>query len=472
MIYHKLFAKADKNVVTAGLIGSGHFGTAILTQSMQIPFLQVPIIADRDPKAACLAFERAGVADGDIVECENIQQAMGALEKGKYLIVQDPMILMELPIDVVVESTGIPEAGARHGLEAINHGKHVAMVNKETDSVVGPILNHLAEKAGVVYTPVDGDQHGLLMGMIAWARGLGLEVVSAGKSRDAEFVYDKGRGEIVCKADGVTVHETVRVQVDLKDAWAFEPIPAGKAQEYVKARRELLSALPQAGGFDLCEMVIVANTTGLVPDLPELRQAVLRIPELPEALCPVSEDGILEKRGAVDVVTCFRHPYEAGLGGGVFMVVACENDYSRMIVNTKGQIPNAKGTAALIYRPYHLCGVETPLSLLCAGLLGVSTGSESYLPLYDMVQTAARDLKAGEVLGNDHDPSLKASLVPATKIGPGAAVPAHMLRGNKVKKDVPAGTLLTYDLVEEPRDSVLWALRRKQEEVFSNLSTR
>lgn len=467
MIYHQLFKKYQNKTVTAGLIGSGHFGTAVLTQSMQIPFLKVPIIADLDPKAARLAFKRAGVADGDIVECENTQQALSALEKGKYLIVQDPMILMELPIDVVVESTGIPEVGAKNGLEAINHGKHVAMVNKETDSVVGPILNQLAEKAGVVYTPVDGDQHGLLMGMIAWARGLGLEVVSAGKSRDAEFVYDKERGEIVCEADGVTVHETVRVKVDPKDAWAFEPIPAGKAREYVRARRELLSALPHAGGFDLCEMVIVANTTGLVPDLPELRQAVLRIPELPEALCPVSEDGILENRGAVDVVTCFRHPYEAGLGGGVFMVVACENDYSRMIVNTKGQIPNAKGTTALIYRPYHLCGVETPLSLLCAGLLGVSTGSESYLPLYDMVQTAARDMKAGEVVGNDHDPALTASLVPATKIGQGSAVPAHMLRGNKLKKDVPAGTLLTYDLVEEPEDSFLWALRRKQEEVFS-----
>jgi len=467
MIYHQLLKKFQKETITAGLIGSGHFGTAVLTQSMQIPLLKVPVIADRNPQAARLAFERAGVADVDIVECDNLQQALHALETGKYFIVQDPMILMELPIDIVVEATGIPEVGAKHGLEAINHGKHVAMVNKETDSAVGAILNRLAEKAGVVYTPVDGDQHGLLMGMIAWARGLGLEVVSAGKSRDAEFVYNKEKGEIVCDADGVTVHETVRYKVDKEDAWVFEPIPAGKAREYVKARNELLSALPQAGGFDLCEMVIAANTNDLVPDVPPLHQGVLRIPELPEALCPVDEDGILQNRGVIDVVTCFRHPFEPGLGGGVFMVVACENDYSRMIVNTKGQIPNAKGTAALIYRPYHLCGVETPLSLLCAGLLGVSTGSSTYIPSYDMVQTAARDLKAGEIIGNDHDPALAATIIPATKIGNGSAVPAHLLNGNKLKQDVPAGTLLTYDLVEEPKDSVLWSLRRKQEEVFS-----
>lgn len=43
-------------------------------------------------------------------------------------------------------ANGIPEASARYGLEA-----------------------------GVVYTPVDGNQHGLLMGLIAWARSLTLK---------------------------------------------------------------------------------------------------------------------------------------------------------------------------------------------------------------------------------------------------------------------------------------------------------
>jgi predicted homoserine dehydrogenase-like protein len=469
MIYHHLFERfKKKDVITAGLIGSGHFGTAVVTQSMEIPLLKVPVIADHDLNAARLAYERAGISKENIVECENVQKVLQLMEQGKYIIVNDPMILMELPVDLVVESTGIPEAGARHGLEAINHGKHIAMVTKETDSVVGPLLNHLAQKAGVVYTPVDGDQHGLLMGMIAWARGLGLEIVSAGKARDAEFIYDREKGEIICEADGITVHETRKVKVDKKDAWAFEPISGGKAGACVKARRELLSDLPHAGGFDLCEMVIAANTNGLVPDIPQLHQAVLRIPELPEALCPTAEDGILQNKGVIEVVTCFRHRYEAGLGGGVFMVVACKNDYSRMIVTTKGQIPNAKGTTALIYRPYHLCGVETPITLLCAGILNVSTGSETYLPKYDLVQTAVRDLKAGEIIGNDHDPALQASIIPATKMGKGSAVPAHMLNGNKLKRDVPAGTLLTYDLVAEPKDSVLWKLRRKQEEIFSN----
>jgi predicted homoserine dehydrogenase-like protein len=59
---------------------------------------------------------------------------------------------------VIAEATGEPEMGAKFAYEAIKHGKHVAMINKEADSAVGPILKHYADKAGLVYTAVDGDQ--------------------------------------------------------------------------------------------------------------------------------------------------------------------------------------------------------------------------------------------------------------------------------------------------------------------------
>ena len=97
---------------------------------------------------------------------------------------------MNLPIEVVVEASGMPGAGAFHALSAIENGKHVVMVTKETDCVVGPILNRLAQKAGLVYTPADGDQPSLLIGLISWAEILGFEIVCAGKAGELDFVYD------------------------------------------------------------------------------------------------------------------------------------------------------------------------------------------------------------------------------------------------------------------------------------------
>jgi predicted homoserine dehydrogenase-like protein len=68
---------------------------------------------------------------------------------------KDALLAMDLPLDVVVEATGVPEAGARHALEAIRHGKHVVMVNKEADAAVGPILKQHADRQGVAYLPAE-----------------------------------------------------------------------------------------------------------------------------------------------------------------------------------------------------------------------------------------------------------------------------------------------------------------------------
>ncbi len=41
----------------------------------------------------------------------------------------------------------------------------------------------------MVYSQVDGDQHGLMIGWVAWLRSLGLEVLCAGKARDGEVAF-------------------------------------------------------------------------------------------------------------------------------------------------------------------------------------------------------------------------------------------------------------------------------------------
>jgi predicted homoserine dehydrogenase-like protein len=180
----------------------------------------------------------------------------------------------------------------------------------------------------------------------------------------------------------------------------------------------------------------------------------------------VEEGGILTRRGVIDTVVCLRGPYEAGLGGGVFVVVGCENDYSRDILVTKGLIPNSRSTTALIYRPYHLCGVETPISILVAGLLNVPTSSRDYLPRYDVLARTTVDMPTGERIGNDHSPKLQAIMRPAQTVKAGNPVPLHMANGNTLAVDVPAGTILTADMLNVAADSALWALRAEQDKVL------
>ena len=456
-MYQHLFERAaEGRVVRAGVIGSGQYGTAIVTQAPAIPLLDVPVVAEEDITAARSAFLRAGTPPEDIIVCDSRGAAVDGMEAGKAVVVEDALLLMDLPLDIVVECTGIPKAGARHAHAAIRHGKHIAMVNKETDSVVGPILSHLAAEAGLVYTQVEGDQHGLLMGLVSWARTLGLEVLCGGKARNVEFVYDIAEGHVT---GGHTV-----VSVEAKDRWALQPIPPGRSAEYIEARRALLARLPQPQTADRCEMTIAANGTGLMPDVAGLHRPIVRTVEIPEVLCPRGDGGILETRGAIESITNFRAKDGAGLGGGVFVVIACDNDYSRMIITTKGLIANHRGTAALVYRPHHLCGVETPISLLSAVLLGVPTGTKALKPVVDLIARASVNLKAGTILGDDTN--LLSAIVPARPVKEGNPLPFYMLADCRMNQDVPAGATITAEMVEAPNDSVLWALRARQDSHF------
>ena len=175
----------------------------------------------------------------------------------------------------------------------------------------------------------------------------------------------------------------------------------------------------------------------------------------------------MSQRGVIDSVICLRQPYEAGLGGGVFIVVSCENDYSRHILVTKGLIPNSKDNMALIYRPYHLCGVETPISILTAALLNVATGTMHYRQNYDATARAVEDLKAGDRVGGDHSKNLRVLMQPAQPVAPGNRLPLHMANGNVLTQDVPAGTILTADMVQAPENSTLWRLRAEQDQMFA-----
>lgn len=469
MIYSHLFQPflEKGREVQAAVIGAGHFGTAVVTQQNQTPMLRVSVVADKDPERAKSAFVKADIPEEHIVYSADAAEAAALIREGRYIYTDNPMMIMDIPcIEVVCEGTGVPEAGAVFCVAALEKGKHVAAISKEMDSVVGPILKKIAREKGLVYSPVDGDQPALLMAMVEWARSVGLTVISAGKARDGEFVLDEDKGAVSISADGITVHEDYVAYVSPEDLKYFHKIPSGKAVEYLEGRAKALAGLPGAGAFDLCELTMIANATGLKPACPELTDGILRITELPVAYCARRNGGIYLDEGIIDVHTNLRRRDESGMGGGVYMVVRCDNAYSNYILTTKGQIPNDDCSAAVIYRPYHLCGLEVSITILCAALLGTDTGTLEYIPRFDLVKKALCDIPAGEVLGNDHDLRLKAMIKPASPKAPDNPIPAHMITGNRAARDIKAGELITYGMVEDRSDTTLWRLRERQDREF------
>lgn len=461
MYLETLQKSARERTVSALIIGAGEYGFSLVAQSQRTPGLAVTAIHARRVERGVAAFKHAGLPDEKIAVCDTRAQAETALAAGKVVVSNDALMLIELPIDVVVEATGSPEAATFHADAALKHGKHVVMVSKEADIVLGPLFHRRAKAAGLVYTPVDGDQPCLLMQLVVWARVLGLEILCAGKTSEYDFVYDRAARQVTSLDRAI-------------DADRFEALWARGDRDIpslVSARSEALAGIPQHTVPDLVEMGIVANATGLVPDIPAFHAPIARTQEIADFLVPAELGGILSGTGRLDVINQLRRPDEASFAGGVFVVVRCEDRKSWEVLRAKGHEVNRAGNAAMVYRPSHLLGVESATTVLAAALHGMSSGTEEVRPRFDVVGRTTQSLPAGTVLtvaGHHHQiAGVDGLLVEALRVEGGNPVPFYMMGDHRLSRDVPAGTVITADMVQKPADSLLWTLRQEMEEAFA-----
>ncbi len=459
MNYHRYFGSAARTVETC-IVGAGDFGRSFLGQARRVPLIGARIAVDLTAERAGEAWRAAGVDAREITLCNTAAEARAAWDAGRTIAASDLACVVELPIDVVIEATGHPEAGARHSKLAVEAGRHLALVSKEVDIVVGPGLAAMARDKGRVVTPIDGDQPSLLMGQVTWAEALGLTIVAAGKSSEYDFVFDEAAGTVV--SNGRTVPVT-----GLSECWTMGEAPSDKL---VAERARILSALPQRTVPDLCELLIAANAVGLEPDRPDLHAPILRIAEVPTVFSEMSDGGLLGGSRRIDVFNCLRRPDEISFAGGVFVVVRCQDPVSWRILREKGHVLSRNDTTAMLYLPRHILGLEAATSVLEAGLHGVSSGAEIPKPRFDLAARADADLPAGTLLtasGHHHSiENVSGYAVPASALGADVPVPFYLAANRRLVRAVAKGELITCGDVEIAENSVLATLRRHQDELF------
>ncbi|WP_447956541.1 flagellar biosynthesis protein FlgA [Vreelandella sp. EE7] len=447
--------------VEACIAGAGDFGRGVLRQARQMEKLSARIAIDINPERAADALRHAGISDKDIMVCHSGAEAENAWEKGFFIATASFDTVATLPFDILVESTGIPDIGAQYAESALLAGKHVGIATKETESVVGPYLTRLAEQQGRIFTPLDGDQPSLLIGLLTWAKTLGFEIVSAGKSSEYDFIWDEARGCVIC--NGATYDAA-----DMASLWTLDE---RDPRATVKARSEALSAIPQISVPDLCEMVNVANATGLQPDLPEFHAMVLRTHEVPTLLDTQAHGGVLQGPQRLEVFNCLRRPDELSFAGGVFAVVRCEDPHVWQLLRDKGHVLSQSGDSAMVYLPRHLLGLEAPISLLDAVLNGITSGGgHATTPRFDLTARTTQAIPAGQLLEmkghHRHIEGLRPEIHPAAALSGDANVPFYLLPGAKVVRDIAPGqpiTLADITLAE----SKLKELRLKQDALLS-----
>ncbi len=435
---------AEGRPIRVGLIGAGKFGSMFLSQVQHTPGLHLVGIADLDPARA----RKACLAVGWPKERSAAATFAEAIKTGATAVTDDAAALIAADgIEVIIEATGIPEAGIRHALLSFKHRRHIIMVNVEADVLVGPLLARKAAEAGVVYAMAYGDQPALICEQVDWARACGLNVVAAGK------------GTLYMPEFHASTPDTV---------WNYYGLSAERAAESGMNAKMFNSFLD--GTKSSIEMAAVANATGLTPAPGGLDFPPCAAEDLARTLIPASEGGVLHHKGQVEVVssrTRDGRDLPNNLRWGVYVVFEAPTDYVRNCFRDYGMITDRSGRYSALWRPYHLIGLELGISVAAAALRGEATGRATGFR-GDVVATAKRHLKAGEVLDGEGGYRVWGKLMPAAESLAIGGLPIGLAHGVKLKRDIAAGQVLRWAdvIADETQEGV--RLRREMEAAFAS----
>ena len=412
----------EGNPVKVGVVGAGYMGRGLVLQIITaIPGMDVAAVSNRTISKAATAYQQAEIED--IQSVTTVSQLEDAINQGKAAITDDPMLLCQAEgIDAIVEATGEVEFGAHVVLKAIEHGKHVILMNAELDAVVGPILKEYADKKGVVISNVDGDQPGVVMNLLRWVETIGYHPVLAGNIKGLQDHY-----------------RTPETQKGFADN--------------VKQDVKMITSFADGTKISM-EMAVVANATGF-------RTAVRGMygPEckhVTEAVDLFPMDQMMDG-GIIDFIL------GAEPGPGVFVLGYNDNPIKQQYAQ---YLKMGDGPLYVFYTPYHLPHLESPITVARAVLFHDAAIAPLGKPVVDVITAAKRDLKAGEVLdgiGGFHCYGLTENYEESLK---NAFLPMSLAQGCRLKCDVAKDSIIGYQDVAIPEGRLVDTLRLEQNSHF------
>jgi len=308
--------------------------------------------------------------------------------------------------------------------------KHVVMMNVETDVTVGPMLRQFAEAQGVVYTLGAGDEPVALKELYDFARALGLRVVAGGKGKNNRL-------------------NRSAVPDDVADEARSRGLSPAMLVEFIDGSKTMI------------EMAAFGNATGLTPDRRGMHGPSTTRSDLARVFALATAGGILSREGVVD--------YAIGdVAPGVFLVVTTDHPRIRQAMKLRDM---GDGPNYLLFRPFHLCSMEVPLSAAVAAI----SGKSSMAPLDDLVcevfPVAKKRLEVGEELDGIGGAHYFGSIESAKIARKEGLLPLGLARGGKVTRTIEEGQPINYESVALP-NTILLRVRRLQDDASTGRISR
>ena len=444
-LYSRLQRRAqEKNPIRIGLIGAGKFGTMYLSQIPKTPGVHLVGVADLSPGHAKANLELVGWSK-ERIDAASLEEAV---KNGSTHVGDDWRKLVSHPaIDLIVECTGSPLHAVDHILEAFTQKKHVVNVTVEADAFCGPLLAARARAAGVIYSLAYGDQPAMICDLVDWARTCGFPVVAAGRGHKWLPHFCESTPETVWALYGLTPEQAKRGGLNPKMFNSFLD-----------------------GSKPSIESTAVSNATGLGVPSNGLLYPPASIEEIPFVTRPINEGGLLERKGMVEVISSLHkdgRPISHDIRMGVWVTIEAENDYIKNCFEEYDAHTDPSGRYFTLYKRWHLIGLEVGMSVASVAIRGEPTGVATQWNA-DVVATAKKDLKPGELLDGEGGYTVWGKLLPATTSEKIGGLPLGLAQQVKLIRPVSKGQHLTWDDVDIDKSTQAYKIRKEMESIWAS----
>jgi predicted homoserine dehydrogenase-like protein len=410
--------------VRIGLLGAGQMGTDVIAETQRMKGVEVVAAVDIDLARARDGFA-IGMVDGEVVEVKSAVEADAAVLAGKRVIASDYRIVCDMKtVDAMLDATGAPEIGARAALRAARNGQHLTMMNVEADITVGPILNWYAEKKGVIYALAAGDEPAACIELYDLATAMGFDIVATGKGKNNPL-------------DRHSSPATEDIQKEA-DRRGLNP---NMLVEFIDGSKTMI------------EMAAVSNATGLIPDVRGMHGPHTNRDELHHVFQLKEDGGILSQFGVVDFGVGKVAP-------GVFLIIHTDHPRLReaMVLRDMGD-----GPYYTLFRPFHLCSIEVPLTAAMQVIRGTSNMKPLPRLVSEVFAVAKRDLKPGDTLDGIGGECFYSLIDTYEAAAAERLLPIGLAKHACITRPVSIDQPITLDDVDLHRPSTLLELRQLQD---------
>jgi len=380
---------------------TGQKTSTLMEQIENMPDIEMVSYYCHDIDEAKKVLQKANLAE----KFNHISQGKGLSKSNKSRVYTDD--LGQFYKSDGFETVIVTEINTSKAAEIIFKGllkrKNIINLNAVSEVTLGLIFKKLAT-SGAIYSVGAGDEPAATLDLIMFCKKLGLKIIAAGKGKNNPM-------DIYCSPS------------------YFED----KSKEIDVSSRNITSFVD--GTKTMIEMAILSNACGFKIDKAGMHGPKVNIDGITKILCSKKDGGILSHIPIID--------YTIGdLAPGVFVIFTSDQ---KSIIEELNYLKMGNGPNYLLYKPYHLGNIESPLSIYDLILEQNPT-----LVIKDFFVTAVtgrakKDLKKGDILDSIGGYTFSGLAVDFKQLIKNDYVPIGIIENCKVTSNIRKDEIISFN---------------------------